>query len=839
MKKSNSIGFRITVSAGMMVFVMLGAIFSMVYLRVRDSIDSMVKSSNFRLLEARANEISGIVQSYQELLLAMTKQDVFIYGTEAAMEEAAYGLAGRIAAEISGVFVIWPDGRAAAGPGNYINMADQPCVRAVYADGKDSAVSDPFISRNTGNPALMMVQAVKNPEAQVRALLAIEMSLTRINGPVNKLTDGNSYAWLTDARGVIFASGYPDCLRLSIANIDKEAGYKGLSRLAPEILSGGGVTGKYLSPDGVKRTLFTKEISPDYHWYLGMNLDDKDLYAPLNRLLWVLSVIMAASFAVSLALAVFLGKWIGNPIKKVAAHFESLAAGEADLTKRINLKRSDEIGVMINGFNVFLEKLLGIIADMKLVQGQVKDSSAELESLTKESGGEIVRIGALVEKIQEELRDHDQNLKESSAAVNSSAEDLAVLDKLITTQSDSISQASSSIEEMAGNIASVSASMERMSGEFRTILAASEQVVQTQNAAMQRITEISEQSAGLMEANAAIGAIAAQTNLLAMNAAIEAAHAGGAGRGFSVVADEIRRLAETSRGQSKSIGSTLKLIQESIKANVHASSESGRAFGDLNTKISASDALVAGIKSAMEEQKTGSAQMLAAIKSINDVTLKVRSSSEDMTAGNETIVASMKKLTEAAELISSNANEIVDGIGNVENHAKEISLVAAKSEELVKSMKNTLGRFQINSEYFLWSDALATGHTVIDEQHKQLFTAVNRLLEACNQGEGKTEFKKSLKFLNDYTKFHFDNEEAIQREYEYPDYLNHHKYHEQFKADVRDLSMRILKQGVQDAFIAEVREKVGVWLITHIQVQDMKLAIHIKAYEERKNSGAA
>jgi methyl-accepting chemotaxis protein len=248
---------------------------------------------------------------------------------------------------------------------------------------------------------------------------------------------------------------------------------------------------------------------------------------------------------------------------------------------------------------------------------------------------------------------------------------------------------------MVGNIGSVSSSTERIANEFKELLSASQKGIETQNTARQRIEEISQQSTALMDANAAIGSIAAQTNILAMNAAIEASHAGEAGKGFSVVADEIRKLAETSSGQSKTISTNLKMIQQSIDGIVKISAESEKAFSYLNSKISDTDTLVSQVKSAMDEQSVGSQAMLQSIKAINDVTVTVRSSSEDMTTGNSVIVNSMKKLTEAARSVSANADEIVKGVNAVEIQVKDIVAVALENDDLVERMENTIGRFKV------------------------------------------------------------------------------------------------------------------------------------------------
>ncbi|MDR2607207.1 MAG: hemerythrin family protein [Treponema sp.] len=133
---------------------------------------------------------------------------------------------------------------------------------------------------------------------------------------------------------------------------------------------------------------------------------------------------------------------------------------------------------------------------------------------------------------------------------------------------------------------------------------------------------------------------------------------------------------------------------------------------------------------------------------------------------------------------------------------------------------------------YLWDASLETGNATIDEQHKQLFKAVNELIKTCDQGKGTEELKKSLDFLTNYTIQHFFDEEKIQQKYKYPDYENHRQLHEKFKKDVRDLSVKMIMKGASPELLGEVQSKIGDWLLTHIRVQDLKLAAHLKAHPQ-------
>ena len=127
------------------------------------------------------------------------------------------------------------------------------------------------------------------------------------------------------------------------------------------------------------------------------------------------------------------------------------------------------------------------------------------------------------------------------------------------------------------------------------------------------------------------------------------------------------------------------------------------------------------------------------------------------------------------------------------------------------------------------TDDLLTGNTLIDEQHKQLFDAINALLEACSQGKGRDSLKSTTSFLYDYTAKHFADEEKLQLASKYPDYTNHKQYHEGYKKVVRELMDQLEKDGPTIVLVGKVNTAVAGWLINHIKREDVKGAAQIRA----------
>lgn len=130
---------------------------------------------------------------------------------------------------------------------------------------------------------------------------------------------------------------------------------------------------------------------------------------------------------------------------------------------------------------------------------------------------------------------------------------------------------------------------------------------------------------------------------------------------------------------------------------------------------------------------------------------------------------------------------------------------------------------------FVWTNDLATGYALIDQQHQQLISAINSLMEACEKGKGRAELEPTARFLQQYTARHFADEEALQQKFHYPDYPAHRQYHEAFKKTVAELSAQLQKEGPTILLVGKINSSIGGWLVNHIKREDVKVAAHIRA----------
>ncbi len=399
-----------------------------------------------------------------------------------------------------------------------------------------------------------------------------------------------------------------------------------------------------------------------------------------------------------LALVVFLvRKWNTSTAiiyQSIISQLDMLTSGDRDLTGRVFITSVDELGTMAGLINHFCSSLESNMIELKAIQGELSSTGESLRQNAEISESSVEEIGSGIDTLRDKTAAQSESVGESTVAVRQIAKNIDNLDQVIVEQASSIVEASSSVEEMVGTISSINASIERMAKQFGQLAHDAKAGNALQDSAGGQIQKIVERSNSLQEANKVVAAIAAQTNLLAMNAAIEAAHAGEAGRGFSVVADEIRRLADTSSRESRKIKNEIGEVQSAIQDVVSATKESAQSFIQIAERISETDALVKELHMAISEQHEGAAQILEALRMMNEITSQVRTGSKEMSSGSSIITAEMKKLIEAAQEVTANMNRISGSITRVSEGAKGVSEIVGSTRDAISKMESVVTCFK-------------------------------------------------------------------------------------------------------------------------------------------------
>lgn len=446
----------------------------------------------------------------------------------------------------------------------------------------------------------------------------------------------------------------------------------------------------------------------------NINRLSANIAATYRQGLVVMAVTTALGITVALVISFLFSSRLAGRMRRIVTVTES--AAEGDFTDSVDMRSKDELGKVGDAMNALAESLSGIISSVQATGHRVAESSTDLSTNADETAAAVNQIKANVDGIRRLAENQASSAEQLADSLDRITEGINTLTERIEQQSASVTESSASIEQMVANIQSVTQNVERSKSYLAELVQSAIDGHDVLSAANQEVQEMTQQSETMLEANRVISTIAAQTNLLAMNAAIEAAHAGEYGHGFAVVADEIRTLAENASNQSKQVDGQLKALKASIDRVSVSSQRSLDSFTDVRDKISDVNELEAEVENSMQEQSAGSSQVLEALSQISSITEEVKKGAEEMRASSTSVQAQTKSLVQTSEEVRQSVSEIVNGtseIGTAVTHVSEISNV---NRQLATELDESLSRFRVRelheAERESGSDGTAERQTV-------------------------------------------------------------------------------------------------------------------------------
>lgn len=426
------------------------------------------------------------------------------------------------------------------------------------------------------------------------------------------------------------------------------------------------------------------------------------LSAPVNEFLGIIGTLrntmygLAALILIVAVIVVYLNaRKIVKPINATVLALKNISQGEGDLTVRLPLTGNDEVTELSEYFNQTIEKIAESIRAVGKSSITMQSVGDELASNMSETSSAVYEISTNIAGVKKQMLTHASSVIAVGSSLQVMSETIEKVDKHIAVQTKNVENSSKAVNYMVSNIQSVASTVENnlktleelndATGEGKKIIAETVDLSKS----------VAESSEVLLDTSAVIENIAAQTNLLAMNAAIEAAHAGEAGKGFAVVAGEIRSLAEESGTQGKNITAILKELKEKIAKVNDAALSAERRFDAIFKLADKTQSQELHIMDAMREQSNGSDQIVQSMKQIETMTHEVEKNSKEMLANSNLVADEMKRLGTMSDAIANSMNEMAAGAEQISKAVNEVSGISLTNKHSIQNLVSEVGKFKV------------------------------------------------------------------------------------------------------------------------------------------------
>ena len=418
----------------------------------------------------------------------------------------------------------------------------------------------------------------------------------------------------------------------------------------------------------------------------------------ITTLIKTFLLIAAIQLGIAFIIGFFIARRIVKPLNLMIDALRNISRGEGDLTIELPVVGRDETGILSTYFNETISKLRNAIKNVSTGSFEMKTVGSDLESNMVSVSEFVKAITDSIDELRGHFKEQEKSVSETASAIEEVIKAIRALHEDIDRQLGVVQSSTASLDGMTKFVSSVEENIKDAQNTMQNLASATDAGRETLTQANNVSQRISEASGSLIEASTVIQNIANQTNLLAMNAAIEAAHAGKSGKGFAVVASEIRKLAESSSAQGKKITTTLKNIIDEIELLASSASGAVEKFNYISNYSNEVHNAIESVVKVMDKQEENSTSIRNMIKNVGITTNGVKYNSAEMLTSSENILTQATQLDELTRVLRKTMDSIESQVDLINSATQESLEIAVKNKESIDGLVTEVGKFKTQTD---------------------------------------------------------------------------------------------------------------------------------------------